>query len=461
MNSLPRELIIEIFHAMRLKDRWALVSTCLGFYQLLSPLLYNYVELCIPLSYAKDRFSLFFSSVQRNTHLANDVRTLMLFGPRPANVWIEDSDEISGNIWVGEEWLTDALISYGSKEKNREGETLYFHKWDTRAIVALLLIRLKNLQSLRLGYAFWYNCLYLTRIFKMEGVMKNLKEIEFHPDPPATGMDGMQYPSNAQGWALAIDTGLLRHLIQLPSIKKLSCPVWQDRTENDYWELLAAFKPLELPCSNLTCLCLPQSSLHPTTIHRILTAVPKLREFEYHQLIGLDNNLENTAIICQQLDTVWKPVLNTLRKLALGVQCQQDSNANDVLPDIRGIVRSLTNFTQLTHVSIYYRFLIDPSLEDQTELFKLLPPTLRDLKVLGTDSSRFDTYGNDLTNYEMLYTLLLEYISNKVTHAPYLQSLEVIVGYRINNRPAVKYAYTRLQKACVEAHIVFNGRQIF
>lgn len=366
MDSLPRELVIEIFYSMYPKDRLALVSTCRGFYQLLNPLLYNHVKMYMPPPYCRDPFILprFFSAVQRNIHLANAVRKLSLCGCRTANVWIEDSDETCGGIWIGEEWLTDALLSSRSKQETRDGRLLKFHEWDTRAIVSLLIIRLKSLRSLTLGYAYWYNHLYLSRIFKMKGVMENLKEIEFHTHPPGTGVDSMDRPSNAKGWTLAIDTEMLRHLLQLPSIESLFCPVWQDRTENDYWELLSAFKPLELPCSNLTCLRLPQSSLHHTTINRILTAAPKLREFEYHQWIEIDHNGENAPILCKELDAAWKPVQNTLRKLTLGVKCQLDANEDNVLPDIRGTVQSLPEFTQLTHVSIYHRFLIDTVLED-------------------------------------------------------------------------------------------------
>lgn len=457
MDSLPRELVIQIFHAMHPRNRWALVSTCRGFYQLLSPLLYNHVELYKSHENDKDPLPLFFSAVQRNIHLANDVRKLTLYGPRSDNIWIEDNDETCHGIWVGEELLTDQLLSSGSKQEIRDGELLDFSEWDTRAVVSLLIIRLKNLQSLTLGYAYWYDHLYLSRVFKMKGVMKNLKQIEFHTDPPETGVDSMGSTSNAKGWTLATDTEMLRYLLQLPSLESLCCPVWQDRTENDYWELLFAFKPLELPCSNLTCLFLPQSSLHHTTINRILTAAPNLREFEYFQLIEFDHNGENTPILCEELGAVLKPVKNTLRKLTLGVQCQKDANQERILPDIRGTVRSLPDFTQLTHLSIYHRFLIDTSLEDQTPIIELLPPTLRVLRILGTDpSSLFGIHTNEPIHYDILYNQLHEYIDKEITHTPHLQSLDVIIGVEVIRRPELDSAYTRLREACVSAGIVFH-----
>jgi hypothetical protein len=165
------------------------VATCRGFYELLNHLLYRHVELSIPIDYTKDRFSRFFRAVQQKSNLTDHVRELKLFGPRPAYLWIKNTDENSSGIWIGEEWLTDFLYSQESRQERFEGEMVSFQSWDTRAVVALLLIRTKNLQSLDLGYAFWYSRLYLSRIFAKKEVLKNLKEVFLHSNPPAFGAD--------------------------------------------------------------------------------------------------------------------------------------------------------------------------------------------------------------------------------------------------------------------------------
>lgn len=232
MDSLPKEVVIEIFYATSPETRWALVFTCRGFYQLLNPLLFRRIELYTG-GESLDQFSLFFRAVQHRNYLADHVRELKVFGSRPSNIWIEDSDENSTGIWFGEEWLTDYLYSQGSKQEQRDGETVYFQTWDTLAVLALLLIRLKNLQSLKLGYAYWYDRVYLRRIFAKKEVMQNLKTIFLHLDPPPVGENNIRTTNFLRGWVRSIDTELFRNLLQLPLLEALSCPVWENLTQNE------------------------------------------------------------------------------------------------------------------------------------------------------------------------------------------------------------------------------------
>lgn len=69
-NPLAKLSLLLKGYTLSTENRWALVSTCRGFYELLSHLLYRQVELYIPLEYPKDRFSLFFRAV----NIANKIR---------------------------------------------------------------------------------------------------------------------------------------------------------------------------------------------------------------------------------------------------------------------------------------------------------------------------------------------------------------------------------------------------
>lgn len=185
-----------------------------------------------------------------------------------------------------------------------------------------------------------------------------------------------------------------------------------------------------------------------------------LREFKYLQLIELDSNFVNTPISCEDMDKALKPVQNILEEITLGVHCKWlENEAEEVLlPDVRGVIRSLANFTQLTNLKIYYRYLIDPGSEERTELVELLPPTLHVLKVTGTNSFTQDIFGEEM-NYELLYDVLRQYVTKKATHAPYLRSLDVIVGTDVDNLLILKNAFSRLQRATIWARIVFNANR--
>ncbi|KAF3392200.1 hypothetical protein DPV78_010695 [Talaromyces pinophilus] len=167
------------------------------------------------------------------------------------------------------------------------------------------------------------------------------------------------------------------------------------------------------------------------------------------------------------MDKALEPVQNILEVLTLGVHCKWNEGEGVgeevLLPDVRGVIRSLANFTQLTNLKIYYRYLIDRDSEEPTELVELLPPTLQVLTLTGTNSSncRFDRdlYGDEQINYELLYDLLRQYVNRKATHAPYLRSLNVIVCPDFNKHPMLKNALNRLQRATVWARIVFNTNQ--
>jgi hypothetical protein len=442
MNSLPAELVLEIFDATFQYDRWALVATCRGFYKILNPLLYRQSVLYLSRSNPKKCFQNFFRTIQNNNHLANHVRELTLYGSKPASIYIGGIGEYWSANWEGEEWLIDLLPPLEQNDLVREGNMLLLQNWETSAMVALLMLRLKNLQRLHLGYSFWSDYRYLIKIFEQGEALRSLKKVYLQPPPTAFYPGDVSEIQESEEDVRSVGTKLFRHLLQLPCIESISCFAWEDRSETNHDVIISAFEPLEHPCNNLTYLRLPRSALQFITLNTILYAMPKLRRFDHHILIEADPDDQSIPIGCEEMDTALRPVRNTLEELSLGVHREPNS---DLFPDIRGIMRSLPHFPKLTYLKIYYEYLLDPAgLGEQSHFVNLLPPTLRVLKVLGCNSCSYDSFGEQREiDYELLYHRLHEYANNKATHAPVLQYIDVICGSDFDNPPAVKIAYNR------------------
>jgi hypothetical protein len=119
-----------------------------------------------------------------------------------------------------------------------------FPKWDTSALIALLLFRLKYLRSVCLRYEYWPDWKYLEKIYARS--LQNLEIMVF---------DTWDNTTDGRGTVHAINTTQSRYLLSLQKIRLISGLSVDDQEEDDDSELF------ENICRNPLVLHLTKSPL--------------------------------------------------------------------------------------------------------------------------------------------------------------------------------------------------------
>jgi hypothetical protein len=387
------------------------------------------------------RIACFFRTIRDNQTLALNVRDLSVKGHKPPG------------IEVGYIPAEDAKKDSAEQTHQPARKRLVYETCDTNSVIAAMLHRLENLEALHLEYPFWSENGFLPVIYQR--CLRRLKKIDLGIKFPSfpTGRYGEAW-ENMQG-SNAIDMSQLRSLMSLPLIESIICVASDGEKGSDEKEKEIEMQSIS-PAQNLTSLKLLRSQLTLPALGKILSATPNLRQLEYDFWIdGKLNEQPAQYYDCEQLDNALKPVRNILERLRLSILFHGDHtvmylNGWSWRTEVRGILRYLASFTQLTHLHIPHLFLLGRTIEeaDKVKFVEMLPRSLMFLSVSTRDMPplrRVLTY--DYT-YEKLLDRLYEYADARKTHAPYLEWIQ-IYGLQNTIRAGMP-SYPKLVKFCEE-----------
>lgn len=291
-----------------------------------------------------------------------------------------------------------------------------------------MLQRLENLEALHLEYPFWSENGSLPVIY--QNCLKKLKRIHLgimFPSFP-TGQYGEVW-ERMQG-SNQIDMKQLQSLMSLPLIESITCVASDSDKGRDEKEIELASMPTS---QNLTSLKFLRSKLTPQTLGQILSATPNLRQLEYEFWIAGKLNEDPTQYYdCAQLDNALKPVQNILERLRLNILYHGDHtvmylNGWSWRTEVRGILRSLASFTQLTHLHIPHLFLLGRTIEDadRVQFGDILPRSLKFLSISTRDLPPLRSVLTSDHTYEKLLARLYEYVDARKMYAPCLKWIQI------------------------------------
>lgn len=444
LDTLPTEILNLILNNTCSGTQHQLISTCRQLKTQVAPILYRDVTLHVREEDQKSldsRIACFFRTIRDNQSLALYVRDLSVKGHRPPGIEV-------GYIPADD----DKKDTADQTDYQPARKKLVYETCDTNTVTAAMLQRLENLEVLHLEYPFWSENGFLSVIY--QNCLKKLRKINLGIMFPLfpTGRYGEIW-EQMQG-SNQIDMNQLRSLMSLPLIESITCVAsdgekGRDEKEEIEWEAMP-------PAQNLTSLKFRRSKLTPRALGKILSATPNIGQLEYEFWIDGKLNEEPAQYYdCAQLDNALKPVRNILERLRLNVLHHGDHtvmylNGWSWRTEVRGILRSLAYFTQLTHLHIPHLFLLGRTIEeaDRVKFVDILPRSLKFLSISTRDMPPLRPVLTSDHTYEKLLARLYEYVDVRKTHAPDLQWIQI---YNVRDR--VRYdmpSYTRFIKFCDE-----------
>lgn len=447
LDALPTEILNLILNYTSSSTQHQLVSTCRRLNTQVAPILYRDVALNVREEDQKSldsRIACFFRTIRDDQNLAHYVRELSIKGHRPAGIEV-------GYIPTSENDGKDTTEQQNHQQLARK--KLVYETCDTNSVIAAMLHKLEKLETLHLEYAFWSENVFLPVIY--QNCLKKLKKINlgimFPPFP--TGQYGEVW-DRMQG-SNQIDMNQLRSLMSLPLIESITCVAADGEKGSDEKDDDAELVSMPI-AQNLTSLKFLRSKLTPRGLGKILSATPKLQQLEYE--FWIDGKLNEELVHyydCAQLDNALKPVRNVLERLRLNILFHGDHtvmylNGWSWRTEVRGILRSLASFTQLTHLHIPHFLLLGRTIQeaDAVKYVDMLPRSLKFLSVSTRDLPPLrPVLSSDFAN-EKLLDRLYEYVDAREMHAPYLEWIQIRnLRDRIwNEMPS----YTRMLKLCEE-----------
>lgn len=454
IHALPVEVLLMIleYASVDTSAQRRLLLTCKAFKSLIEPRLYSKVKLVPtagwPRLTTKCPVVLFYCTVRENDRLARIVREIAIQGLKAdiSYVWYntEDDDQKSDGK---AEWLAERL-SDPLARLHTIGRRHFYQIIPTDVVIGLLLLRLTNLESLRLHYVFWQrNSFFPAALYGK--FMKKLKNVWIEID------EGNVYEGDRVRWVEKLDitpipTSHLRSLLELPHMESITC------TANDYaaegldrngYEV---FGPLRRPCDSLTRLRFRASRLKPSTLRYILAATPRLRDFEYENCI-LHGDI--AYFDCEELHTILQPVQHTLERLRFedgyNVRRGRTQRNGTLHFTVRGRIRSLTSFTRLNRLEISLACLLGESPHDQIQLADILPRSLRFLCLFAVEPR------SNSRDREWDHASMFDRIATYVTIMSTFESDLVGIGLYRLVRPTESgmAAYYRLSELCTRAGV--------
>lgn len=277
LNMMPPEILLMILDHASVDTQRRLLLACKGFRSFIEPILYRKVKLVCgpghPNLTTKCPVVLFFCTVRENATLAQTVREISIEGSKAdvSYVWynVEDDDQKSDRK---DEWLAKMLPDRLARVHNIGGRQFY-QIIRTDVVIGLLILRLKNLESLRLQYMFWERESYLPGALYGE-FLKELKDVWIETGQGRIYQSGSEHLTEMLA-PKRIDTSHLRSLLELPLMESISCTAVERVNREEFiHEANEEFGPLERPCNSLTHLRFRASRLKPSTLRHILAATP-------------------------------------------------------------------------------------------------------------------------------------------------------------------------------------------
>ncbi|RAO66327.1 uncharacterized protein BHQ10_002339 [Talaromyces amestolkiae] len=373
LDKLPTEVVNLICENISSSIQCQLISTCRRLKTQVVPILYRDVTLDVREEDQKSvdsQIACFFRTIRDNLSLALCVRDLSVKGHRPASIEV-------GYIPIFENDEKDTTDQQTHQPDTRK---LVYETCDTNSVIAAMLHKLENLETLHLEYQFWSENGFLPVIY--QNCLKKLRKINlgmmFHPY--YTGREGELW-ERMQG-SDQMDMSRLRSLMSLPLIESITCVAANDEKDEEI-----EFASM-LPAQNLTYLKLLRSKMTPRGLGKILSATPNLRQLEYEFWIDMKINEDPTVYYDGTvLDNALKPVRNVLERLRLNIRHNGDYKFNGCSwrTEVRGILRSLASFTQLTHLHLPHLLLLGRSIEEANavKFVNMLPRSLKFLSVFA------------------------------------------------------------------------------
>lgn len=442
LDTLPTEILNFILNYTSSETQYQLLSTCQQSNTQVAPTLYRDVTLNVREEDQKSldsRIACFFRTIRDNQCLALYVRELNVKGHKPPGVEVG--------------YIPTRNVKKDTTEETHQPAKgkLVYETCDTNSVIAAMLHKLENLEALHLEYPFWSENGFLPVIY--QNCLKKLKKINL-------GIQFPQFPTGRYGEAWEtmqgsnlIDMNQLRSLMELPCIESITCVASDGEKGGDEKEEIEM--EFMSPAQKLTSLKFRRSKLTSPALGKILSATPNLRQLEYEFWIDGKLNEEPADYYdCEQLDNALEPVRNILERLRLSILFHGDHtvmmiNGWSWRTEVRGILRSLASFTQLTHLHIPHLLLLGRTIEEANtvKFVDILPRSLKFLSISTRDLPplrRVLTYDH---TYEKLLDRLYEYVDARKTHAPYLEWIQ-IYGLRDNVRAGT--SYSKLVKLCEE-----------
>lgn len=453
IEELPAEILHLILVHTSLKTQKQLLFTSRRFYNLVIPYVYRKATFTLHPSdknNSKAKILLFIRSLADNPTLADFVKDFSVQGSKPLTIPLN----YPGEPPVSNPWITSSnLFPTGMFDRWRN----QLLKGDTNAIIALLIVNLKNLETLQLGYDIWSDSQYLAAVLPH---MTRLQEACFPEQTRDLMYRGAPDIFRTFDGPISYDMNQLRNLLRLPRIKSITCSAAECNRDG-------TFVALRRPCTSLSRLSLTRCELTQATLARVLRATPRLRELEYDSMINMySGGAISQYFDCEQMDTALEPVRDTLEYLRIDVLFwTQHPSLFDIESGydwgVKGTLTSLSAFPRLTKIKIPFVLLMGWEPQEgstRQQLAAVLPRSLRDIEFLR---SSLDGFEKDKWDRPAECSRMIEYIEGRHTHAPELRIIRVpYIKFRLNS---AEDEVAKLDKACREADIkldlVFQRRR--
>lgn len=385
--QLPRELIHQTLGSCSRSELLALCRVCRVLYGLVTPELYEVVEITYRASNHDHphQLNLFLRTILQNPERASYVKQFHL-----NRSWTSRALDYRGTATLAHEIQQLATTALTCIQFPLSAEMVSALGSGTEdnidAAVAILFLLLPRLKTLELEYLFrpW------TR--SNHGIHEASTKAFVHSVPSEFRVEALRafQDSCLDNGCAALSVYQIPSffdplwLLYLPEIETIDCRILEYHSVFQ-WPLSPPFNP------TLVALKLQRSSLRPQTLRELLLVTPNLRMLEYHHAINIDSKiaLEGHKVLdCRELCKAIDTISTKLTDLALSIDFYalelSDTAAGDhVQWGIQGSLGSMSHYKSLKSLHVPFVMLLGWNCDMSANLHNLLPWNLSELCLSG------------------------------------------------------------------------------